>query len=174
MRQRTLADEGFETFRNPTGRTQFRAEIGQIIPWRGLGESIKPFQPKPEGAGRPPVELERMLRIHFLQHWFRLSGPAVETALHDSRAMRCFVGIDLGREPLADETTVCKFRHLLKAHIRCDQAFVLIDECPQETGLKVSAGTIVDATIIDVPSSARNTDKAQTTGSWPATAPPHA
>ena len=50
-----------------------------------------------------------MLRIHFLQHWFNLSDPAVEEALYDSRAMRSFVGIDLGREPAQDETTVCKF-----------------------------------------------------------------
>ena len=70
---------------------------------------IKPFYPKRKGAGRPPVGLERMLRIHFLQHWFNLSDPAVEEALHDSRAMRSFVGIDLGRERTPDETTVCKF-----------------------------------------------------------------
>jgi IS5 family transposase len=30
--------------------------------------------------------------------------------------MRRFVGIDLGREPVPDETTVCKFRHLLEGH----------------------------------------------------------
>ena len=43
-----------------------------------------------------------MLRIHLLQHWFNLSDPAVEEALYDSRAMRRFVGIDLGREPVPD------------------------------------------------------------------------
>jgi IS5 family transposase len=51
-----------------------------------------------------------MLRIYFLQHWFNLSDPAVEEALYDSQAMRRFVGIDLGREPVPDETTVCRFR----------------------------------------------------------------
>ena len=40
----------------------------------------------------------------------------MEEALYDSRAMRQFVGIDLGREPVPDETTICKFRHLLEAH----------------------------------------------------------
>jgi IS5 family transposase len=159
MRQRTLADEGFEKFRKPTRREQFLDEMDQIIPWRELCKVIKPFYPKPKGAGRPPVGLERMLRIHFLQHWFNLSDPAVEEALYDSRAMRRFAGIDLGREPAPDETTICKFRHLLEAHNLGDQLFVLINEYLQENGLKVSTGTIVDATIIDAPSSTKNKDK---------------
>jgi len=158
MRQRTLADEGFEKYRKTTRREQFLDEMDLIIPWEGLCGVIEPFYPKPEGAGRPPVGLERMLRIHFLQHWFNLSDPAVEEALYDSRAMRRFVGIDLGREPAPDETTVCKFRHLLEAHNLGDQLFVLINEYLQENGLKVSTGTIVDATIIDAPSSTKNKD----------------
>ena len=161
MRQRTLAGEGFEKFRKPTRRELFLDEMDQIIPWRELCKVIKPFYPKPKGAGRPPVGLERMLRIHFLQHWFNLSDPAVEEALYDSRAMRRFVGIDLGREPAPDETTVCKFRHLLEAHNLGDQLFVLINEYLHENGLKVSTGTIVDATIIDAPSSTKNKDKAR-------------
>jgi len=161
MRQKTLADEGFEKFRKPTRREQFLNEMDQIIPWRDLCKVIKPFYPKPKGAGRPPVGLERMLRIHFLQHWFNLSDPAVEEALYDSRAMRRFVGIDLGREPVPDETTVCKFRHLLEAHNLGDRLFALIGEYLQENGVKVNTGTIVDATIIDAPSSTKNKDKAR-------------
>ena len=68
---------------------------------------IEPFYPKP-GNGRPPIGVERMLRIYFLQHWFNLSDPAVEEALYDLQAMRHFVGIDLGHEPVPDETTVCR------------------------------------------------------------------
>lgn len=156
MRQQTLADESFERFRKPTRRDQFLAEMDEIIPWRDLCKVIKPFYPRPKGAGRPPIGLERMLRIHFLQHWFNLSDPAVEEALYDSRAMRRFVGIDLGREPAPDETTVCNFRHLLEAHNLGDQLFALINTYLQENGLKVSTGTIVDATIIDAPSSTKN------------------
>ena len=158
MRQQTLAEEGFERFRKPTRRDQFLAEMEAVIPWRDLCKVIKLFYPKPKGAGRRPVGLERMLRIHFLQHWFNLSDPAVEEALYDSRAMRRFVGIDLGREPAPDETTVCNFRHLLEAHNLGDQLFALINAYLQENGLKVSTGTIVDATIIDAPSSTKNKD----------------
>lgn len=161
MRQQSLADEGFERYRKPTRRDQFLAEMDQIIPWRELCKVIKPFYPKPKGAGRRPIGLERMLRIHFLQHWFNLSDPAVEEALYDSRAMRRFVGIDLGREPAPDETTVCNFRHLLEAHNLGDQLFALINEYLQDNGLKVNTGTIVDATIIDAPSSTKNKDKAR-------------
>jgi IS5 family transposase len=161
MRQQTLADEGFEKFRKPTHREQFLNEMDQIIPWRDLCKVINPFCPMPKGAGRPPVGLERMLRIHFLQHWFNLSDPAVEEALYDSRAMRGFVGIDLGREPVPDETTVCKFRHLLEAHNLGDRLFALIGEYLQENGMKVNTGTIVDATIIDAPGSTKNQDKAR-------------
>ena len=156
MRQQTLTDNGFERFRKRTRRETFLLEMDQIIPWRDLCKVIKPFYPKRQGAGRPPVGLERMLRIHFLQHWFNLSDPAVEEALYDSRAMRSFVGIDLGREPAPDETTVCKFRHLLEAHNLGGQLFTLINEYLEENGLKVSTGTIVDATIIDAPTSTKN------------------
>jgi len=158
MRQQTLADEGFERYRKPTRREQFLDEMDKIVPWEGLCEVIEPFYPIAEGAGRPPIGLERMLRIHFLQHWFNLSDPAVEEALYDSRAMRRFVGIDLGREPAPDETTVCKFRHLLEAHNLGDQLFALIAEYLEENGLTVNTGTIVDASIIDAPSSTKNKD----------------
>jgi IS5 family transposase len=105
------------------------------------------------------VGVERMLRIHFLQHWFNLSDPAVEEALYDSRAMRQFVGIDLGREPAPDETTICKFRHLLEAHNLGQQLFAQIRAYLAEQGLNVSRGTIVDATIIAAPSSTKNLQK---------------
>jgi IS5 family transposase len=102
-----------------------------------------------------------MLRIYFLQHWFNLSDPAVEEALYDSQAMRRFVGIDLGREAVPDETTVCRFRHLLEEH---DVGRRLFDEVQRHLaakGLKVATGTIVDATIINAPSSTKNADKAR-------------
>ena len=159
MRQQTFADEAFERYRKPTRREIFLGEMDKIIPWRELCEIIEPFYPKPQGAGRPPIGLEWMLRIHFLQHWFNLSDPALEEALYDSRAMRRFVGIDLGREPVPDETTILKFRHLLEGHNLGEELFVLIGQYLEENGLKVSTGTIVDASIINAPSSTKNREK---------------
>jgi len=160
MRQLTLAAVGFERYSKTTRRAAFLAEMERVVPWSALCALIEPFYPKP-GNGRPPVGVERMLRIYFVQQWFNLSDPAVEEALYDSLAMRRFVGIDLGREPVPDETTVCRFRHLLEEH---DLGQRLFDEVQQHLavkGLKVATGTIVDATIINAPSSTKNADKAR-------------
>ncbi len=123
MRQPTFSETGFGKYRKKTRKEQFLEEMERIIPWKELTEAIEPFYPKPEGAGRRPTGIERMLRIHFLQHWFNLSDPGVEEALYDSRALRRFAGIDLGREPVPDETTVCKFRHLMERHHLDDKWF---------------------------------------------------
>lgn len=159
MRQATLSDNGFEKFRKKTRKERFLDDMEAIIPWQGLSEGLESFYPKTEGPGRPAIGLERMLRIHFIQHWFNLSDPAVEDALYDSRALRAFVGIDLGREPVPDETTICKFRHWLEQHNLGDELFRLINGYLQENGLKLSRGTIVDASIIGAPSSTKNQKK---------------
>ena len=159
MRQQTFADEAFERYRKVTRREEFLRQMDAVLPWRELCEVIEPFYPKREGAGRPPKELEMMLRIQFLQHWFTLSDPAVEEALYDSRAMRRFTSIDLGEMPVPDETTICKFRHLLETHNLGGRLFELIAEYLQDNGLKISTGTIVDATIISAPSSTKNREK---------------
>lgn len=159
MRQKTFAEEGFERYRKPTRREVFLTEMDQVVPWAELCALIAPVYPKGKGPGRPPVGLERMLRIYFLQQWFDLSDPAVEEALYDSRAMRAFVGIDLGREPAPDETTVCKFRHLLERHELGARLFEAVAEHLENHGLKVARGTIVDASIIAAPSSTKNREK---------------
>ena len=159
MRQRSLSDSGFDKYQKKTRKQQFLEEMEVIVPWRELAAAIEPYYPKPEGAGRRPVGVERMLRIHLLQHWFNLSDPAAEEALYDSQALRLFVGIDLGREPVPDETTICKFRHLMERHNLGDELFHLINTYLQENGMKVNRGTIVDATIIQAPGSTKNRDK---------------
>jgi Transposase domain (DUF772) len=74
-----------------------------IVPWAELTAVVEPFYPKiSETGGRPPLPLERMLRVYFLQLWFNLSDPAVEEALYESSSMRNFAGIDLGVEAARD------------------------------------------------------------------------
>ena len=160
MKQLTLAAVGFERYGKTTRRAVFLAEMERVVPWRELCALIEPFYPKP-GKGRPLVGVERMLRIYFLQQWFNLSDPAVEEALYDLLAMRRFVDIDLGREPVPDETTVCRFRHLLEEHDLGQQLFEEVQRHLAAKGLKVATGTIVDATIINAPSSTKNADKAR-------------
>jgi IS5 family transposase len=155
MKQLTLSTVGFDRHGKTTRRAAFLAEMDRVVPWSALCALIEPVYPK-AGNGRPPIGLERMLRIYFLQNWFNLSDPAVEEALYDSLSMRNFVGIDLGRESAPDETTVCKFRHLLEAHDLGKQVFEEVGRHLQANGIKVSTGTIVDATIINAPSSTKN------------------
>lgn len=160
MKQLTLAMAGFDRYAKATRRARFLGEMERVVPWAALCRLIERHYPKP-GSGRPPVGVERMLRIHFLQHWFNLSDPAVEEALYDSQAMRAFVGLDLGREPVPDETTVCRFRHLLEEHDLGRRLFEAVGRHLAANGLKVATGTIVDATIINAPSSTTNADKAR-------------
>ena len=120
MKQQTLAmaadqSEAFERFRRPTRRDEFLSTMDRIVPWAELCAVVEPHYPK-AGNGRPPVGLERMLRMHFVQHWFNLADEACEEALLDSVALRRFVGIDLGRERVPDGTTLLKFRRLLERH----------------------------------------------------------
>jgi len=149
---------GFERFGKKTKRALFLEEMEQVVPWAELCALIEPYYPK-AGGGRPPVGLERMLRIYFLQQWFNLSDPAVEEALYDSAVMRGFVGIDLGREPVPDETTVCKFRHLLEEHQLGGQMLEAVNLYLQSRGVRITTGTIVDATIIHAPSSTKNREQ---------------
>ena len=160
--QGTLAEAGFERYRKTTRREQFLSEMEQVVPWGELCALVEPVYPKRTGgAGRPAVGLERMLRLYCLQQWYDLSDPAIEEALYDSAAMRRFVGIDLGREPVPDETTVCKFRHLIERHDLGKRLFERIGEYLQARGFRLSRGTIVDATIIAAPSSTKNQAKAR-------------
>nr|WP_045859521.1 IS5 family transposase [Teredinibacter purpureus] len=157
MKQQSLEASGFEKYRKKTRKEIFLDQMNEILPWEELCEAIEPFYPKASSlGGRPTIGIERMLRIHFLQHWFELSDPSAEEALYDSRAMRQFVGIDLGKEPVPDETTMCKFRHLMERHNLGGELFRLVNAYLQENGLKLNRGTIVDATIIDAPRSTKN------------------
>ena len=156
MKQRTLAMmTGFEQYAKKTRRAVFLEEMEQVVPWGKLCALVEPHYPKP-GNGRPAVGVERMLRIYFLQQWFNLSDPAVEEALYDSAIMRQFVGVDLGCEPVPDETTVCKFRHLLEQHQLGEQILGQVNLHLQAQGVRITTGTIVDATILHAPTSTKN------------------
>ncbi len=153
--QLSFASAGFEAHTRSTRRAKFLAEMDAIVPWARLCALIAPHYPKGE-SGRPPIPLERMLRIYFLQQWFDLSDPAAEEALYDSVSMRAFAKVDLGTAPVPDETTICKFRHLLERHELGSAMLREVNAHLASAGIKVASGTIVDATIIHAPSSTKN------------------
>jgi IS5 family transposase len=151
---------GFARYAKPTRRDDFLKVMETLVPWSALCEEIAPHYPK-AGNGRPPIGLERMLRMYFIQHWFNLADEACEEALYDSASLRRFVGIDLGREPVPDATTLLRFRRLLEARTLGEALFSRVNQALKDQGYKVQTGTIVDATIIGAPSSTKNREKAR-------------
>ena len=140
-----------------TRREQFLSEMEAVVPWKGLLGLIDPHYPKvgPKG-GRPPMPLETMLRVYFLQNWYALSDPMAEEMLYDSEAMRRFAGIELGDDRIPDETTILNFRHLLEQHGLTEAIFAEVNAHLAGKGITLRSGTLVDATIIDAPSSTKN------------------
>lgn len=138
-----------------TRREKFLGQMQSIVPWDSLLGVIEPHYPT--GArGRPPIGCLRMLRIYFLQQWYNLADEALEDSLYDIASLREFVGIDLGREPIPDATTLLKFRRLLEQNDLTAQMLQAINTDLGRRGLLMRAGTIVDATLIAAPSSTKN------------------
>src|ERR1700677_1050804 len=159
MRQMSLAQQAeFQRFAKKSRRERFLEEMDAVMPWAELLALVEPHYPKGE-MGRPPVGLSILLRMYFVQHWFALSDPAAEDAVYDSAALRRFVGIDLGRAAAPDETTILNFRHLLEKHELCGQMLDTVNLYLDRKGIRISTGTIVDATIIAAPSSTKNEKK---------------
>lgn len=140
--QLSFSSANFDRHARPTRRSEFLAQMEAVMPWERLLAVIAPHYPTGEG-GRPSIPLERMLRIYFLQQWFNLGDPAIEEALYDSLSMRQFAGIDLGNAPVPDETTICKFRHLLERHALGPKILHEVNAHLAGCGVKISRGTIV-------------------------------
>jgi len=158
MKRISFAGLAYENKKKKTRRERFLDEMDKVIPWDDLTQVIVRHYPK-AGNGRQPMPLERMLRIYFLQQWYGLSDPAMEDALYDIESMRRFTGIDLEADVVPDETTILHFRHLLEKHNLTKELFDRINHHLIARGLLVREGTIVDATIINAPSSTKNREK---------------
>lgn len=154
--QKSFSELEYATKKKLTRRDRFLAEISAVTPWSGLVSALESHYPKSGGRGRPPIGLERMLRMYIAQQCFGLSDEGMEDAVYDSQAIRTFVGIDLGRESAPDATTLLNFRHLLEKHDLTKVIFETINVHLASKGLLMRQGTIVDATIIAAPSSTKN------------------
>ena len=158
MKQMTFASAAWSAKGKTTRRERFLAEMDAVIPWARLVALVEPHYPK-AGNGRQPMLLERMLRVYFMQQWFNLSDPQAEDALYDIEPMRRFAGIELAEDTVPDETTILRFRHLLEEHRLTEAIFAEVRTLLEERGLLLKSGTIVDATIINAPSSTKNAQK---------------
>ena len=156
--QLSFAHAEYAGKKKTTRRERFLGEMERVVPWLRLVALIEPYYPSGQ-RGRPPIGIERMLRIYFLQQWYSLADEALEDALFDSQAMRTFAGIDLSVEAVPDATTLLKFRHLLERHQLPLRIFEEVGALLSERKLLMKEGTIVDATIIAAPSSTKNQGK---------------
>ena len=154
--QASFSELEYAAKKKVTRRDRFLGEINVVTPWSELVAQIQSFYPKGEGRGRPPVSVERMLRMYIAQQCFGLSDEGIEDAIYDSQAIRGFVGIDLSRESAPDATTLLKFRRLLEEHKLTERIFAAINTLLAVKGLMLREGTVVDATIIAAPSSTKN------------------
>ncbi|AZZ47428.1 IS5/IS1182 family transposase [Pseudomonadaceae bacterium SI-3] len=155
MKQMTFADAEYAGKRKQTRKELFLIEMDRVVPWTGLIALIEPHYPKGEG-GRPAYPLMAMLRVHLLQNWFGYSDPAMEEALYETTILRQFAGLNLERIP--DETTILNFRRLLEKHELAADILAVINGHLGDHGLSLRQGTIVDATLINAPSSTKNKD----------------
>jgi IS5 family transposase len=146
-----------------TRRERFLSEMEQVVPWQALLEALEPsYYPNAGGRrGRPPIGLERMLRMYFVQQWYGLADEATEEALYDSRALSAFVGLDPMCESVPEATTLLKFRRWLEEHELTHTIFKTINARLSEKGLLMRQATLVDATIMAAPSSTKNKQKAR-------------
>ena len=161
MKQMTLAGaKGFEVHGRATRKAEFLARMEALVPWAAFCALIEPHYPK-VGNGRPPVGLERMLRMYLIANWFNLADEACEDALYDIAAFRDFCRIDLGGERVPDATTLLNFRHLLEHHQIGAALFAKVGELLLANGMKLSGGTIVDATLIAAPPSTKNLEQSR-------------
>lgn len=155
MKQVSFSDYEYGKRKRTTKRDEFLAIMEEIIPWDEWAAFVEPYYPKGE-RGRAPRGIEIMLRMYLLQCWFNLSDEGVEDAIYDSYAMRKFMGINFMEEQAPDATTLCKFRHLLEKNGIGARMFTAIRTALEEHGHMMRGGSIVDASIIEAPSSTKN------------------
>lgn len=156
MDQLTFAEAEYNAKKRKTRREKFLEQMDALIPWKQLERKIQQYYPK-SGQGRQPYPLNVMLRVHCMQLFYNLSDPAMEDSLYEIESMRRFAGLSLSG-PIPDETTILKFRHLLERHQLGEALFKEVNRYLGKQGLMLKEGSIVDATIIEAPTSTKNED----------------
>lgn len=160
MKQGKFQRYGIQVPEEKTKREEFLEIMNEIIPWDEWVSLIVPHYPTGK-CGRPPIEIEIMLRMYLLQCWFNLSDEGVEGAIYDSYTMRRFMGVNFLEQDVPDATTLLKFRHLLEEHGIGKLFFEAINRCLEQAGRMMWGGTTVDATLISAPSSTKNAMKSR-------------
>jgi IS5 family transposase len=153
MKQSSL---GLSNTTKRTRKREFLDAMELVAPWAELVSLIGPMHPKPRRRGQQPFPVQTLLRIYFMQQWFKLSDPAMEEALHDVPAFRDFAGLSHWDGSIPSESSILRFRHLLERHKLAEQILATVNALLQAKGLQLKADTVVDATLIAAPTSTMN------------------
>ena len=149
---KTAFSEAFEAPKMLTHRERFLAEMERAVPWTKLRALIEPLFADPKGRRLRTLELDRMLRIYFIQRWFRLTDSAVREALYDSDAMHAFACVGLGARGVPEVATICRFRCLLQEYGLAEVIAQAADRHLRALGIAIAPGAIVDARLISTSS----------------------
>ena len=158
MKQSSL---GLSNTTKRTRKREFLDAMELVVPWAELVSLIERYAPESGRRGQQPFAVHTLLRIHFMQQWFKLSDPSMEEALHDVPAFRDFAGLTHWDEHIPSESSILRFRHLLERHKLAEQILATVNALLQAKGLQLKAGTVVDATLIAAPTSTKNEGKAR-------------
>lgn len=155
MKQQTFSDIEYANRKRKTKREIFLDAMDGILEWKKLEQIIAPYYFNNK-RGRPPMGIEKMLRMYFLQVWFNLSDEGLEDSIYDSYGMRKFMGLNFLEEQVPDATTLLKFRRIIEKDKLGQKIFEMVQDELEKAGRIMHGGTIVDATLIEAPVSTKN------------------
>jgi len=158
--QQTFSDIEYNARKRVSRREIFLKKMDALIPWSELITVIQPYYFAGK-RGRPPRGIEPMLRMYLLQIWYNLSDEMTEEEIYDSHAMKEFARIDFEDEDAPDATTLLGFRHLLERNGLQKKLFEKINSILEAEGMIWRGGSIIDATIIEAPSSTKNSSNSR-------------
>lgn len=154
MYQPTFAEAEYTTKKRKTRREKMLERLEAQVPFAKLEQQLAKKYRK-STVGPKGYSLSTMLRIHVMQLVYDLSDPGMEDELYEIESMRRFAGLRLSNR-IPDETTILNFRRFLENNAFGRKLFETITDHLAEQGLMLKQGTIVDATIIEAPTSTKN------------------
>ncbi|MBQ6426896.1 MAG: transposase [Clostridia bacterium] len=158
MAQLTLSDLEYSNRKKKTKRELFLDRMDAILPWQDWVELVQPFYPAGK-RGRPPIEIETMLRMYLMRIWFRLSDKSIEDAVYDSYAMRTFMRVDFFRQQVPDATTLRRFRRLLSKHHLAERISGDVRSCLRQAGIVLHKGSIAEAYVANAGAAGSRSEK---------------
>ncbi len=158
--------------RRATRRDRFLALMEQLVPWERMLRALRPLYPTEGPSPLAQIPMERMLRMYFVQQWYRLNDETLHDALLDMQPLRRFVGIDLATDDVPAPSTTREFKRLLEAGRLSTVLVVQVKARLLREGLQMRQGCFVDAAIMPIPNTEELVDAVRSINPTPTSCPP--